>query len=56
MNPMACRDLSKAFGGVQAVDRLNLEIAGRGAIYGLLGPNVRGGNHRYQNDDEYYPA
>ena len=40
-NTIECRDLSKAFGGVQAVDRLNLEVR-PGSIYGLLGPNGAG--------------
>ena len=41
MNPIQCNDLSKSFGGVRAVDHLNLEIP-PGAIYGLVGPNGAG--------------
>src|SRR6478735_5757441 len=35
------RDLSKAFGGLKAVDRASLEV-GAGEIVGLIGPNGAG--------------
>jgi ABC-type Na+ transport system ATPase subunit NatA len=35
------RDLSKAYGEVQALDGLGFEVAG-GTIFGLLGPNGAG--------------
>lgn len=38
---LAVRELSKAFSGIAAVDRLSLDIP-RGAIYGLVGPNGAG--------------
>jgi len=41
MNLIECENLSKAFGRMKAVDRLNLEVPA-GAIYGLLGPNGAG--------------
>ncbi|MDE3194862.1 MAG: ABC transporter ATP-binding protein [Acidobacteriota bacterium] len=41
MNLIDCYDLSKAYRGVRAVDRLNLKVP-RGAIYGLVGPNGAG--------------
>jgi ABC-2 type transport system ATP-binding protein len=41
MIPILCRDLSMAFGGVRAVDRLDLEVPD-GALYGLVGPNGAG--------------
>jgi ABC-2 type transport system ATP-binding protein len=40
-SPIICDDLSKKFGGIRAVDCLNLEIP-EGAIYGLVGPNGAG--------------
>jgi ABC-2 type transport system ATP-binding protein len=40
-SPILCEDLSKRFRGIQAVDRLNLEVP-EGAVYGLVGPNGAG--------------
>jgi ABC-2 type transport system ATP-binding protein len=40
-SPIICEDLSKKFGGIRAVYRLNLAIP-EGAIYGLVGPNGAG--------------
>jgi ABC-2 type transport system ATP-binding protein len=41
MIPILCRNLSIAFGGVRAVEGLDLEVT-EGAIYGLVGPNGAG--------------
>jgi ABC-type Mn2+/Zn2+ transport system ATPase subunit len=41
MIPIICQGLSIAFGGVRAVDSLNLDVP-NGAIYGLVGPNGAG--------------
>ncbi len=41
MNLMECKGLSKRFGGVQALDNINLSIE-PGHIIGLLGPNGSG--------------
>lgn len=40
-NLLECRDLSKSFGSVKALNKVNLSI-GRGRIVGLLGPNASG--------------
>src|SRR5436305_894314 len=41
MIPIICQGLSIAFGGVRAVDSLDLDVP-NGAIYGLAGPNGAG--------------
>ena len=41
MSRLEIRDLAKRFGGVQAVDGLNLDAAS-GAVVGLIGPNGAG--------------
>jgi len=38
---LECKNLSKSFGPVRALDKINLSI-GRGRIVGLLGPNASG--------------
>jgi neutral amino acid transport system ATP-binding protein len=38
---LAARDLSKSFGGVRAVDRVNIDVP-QGQITGLIGPNGAG--------------
>ena len=38
---LECRDLSKRFGAVQALDEVNLKIQ-PGRVIGLLGPNGSG--------------
>ncbi len=40
-NLLECRDLSKSFGSVNALNKVNLSI-GQGRIVGLLGPNASG--------------
>ncbi len=40
-NLLECRDLSKSFGSVKALNKVNLSI-GQGRIVGLLGPNASG--------------
>jgi ABC-2 type transport system ATP-binding protein len=41
MNVIEAKELSKHYAGVQAVDRLSLEV-GEGEVFGLLGPNGAG--------------
>ena len=38
---MVCKELSKYYGAVQALNQVNIEITG-GKIVGLLGPNGSG--------------
>ncbi|MBR0162482.1 MAG: ATP-binding cassette domain-containing protein, partial [Oscillospiraceae bacterium] len=38
---LECKDLSKAFGAVQALDSVNLKLE-PGRVIGLLGPNGSG--------------
>ena len=41
MDAIRCRELSKSFGGVKAVDKLTLSVA-EGEIFGLVGPDGAG--------------
>ena len=41
MTLLAVNDLSKAFGGVHAIEGLNLQIR-RGAVHSIIGPNGAG--------------
>src|SRR5574341_1050655 len=41
MNILRARSISKAFGGVQALDRVDVEVAPE-AIVGIIGPNGSG--------------
>jgi len=52
---LAARDLSKRFGGLVAVDRLNLE-ARRNRILGLIGPNGSGKTTFFNVATGIYPA
>ncbi|MGH9135636.1 MAG: ABC transporter ATP-binding protein [Acidimicrobiales bacterium] len=42
MSVLECHDVSIRFGGVQALDRVNLEVGDEGEIVGILGPNGAG--------------
>ncbi len=38
---LRCREITKSFGGIKAVTRVNLEVAGQG-VHALIGPNGAG--------------
>jgi branched-chain amino acid transport system ATP-binding protein len=38
---LQCREITKSFGGIKAVTRVNLEVAGQG-VHALIGPNGAG--------------